>query len=185
MWSIWTNQRPKLRSRDISGPITWSVWSDKMACIPVMWSHSTNPRFVQHTARHERLDTLCGDEFQGFRGVPCGREECELNVLHNTSRLIPGGYHLITYLLTRVSANQQREKVTYYLSFFKFSIIKWKYYLQLHSSCDGDTLLHQDTFILMRSAYQFFLAIFFKLWSWVWIKLCQINLCKKGFRDFR
>ena len=50
-------------------------------------------RFVQHTARHERLDTLCGDEFQGFRGVPCGREECELNVLHNTSRLIPGGYH--------------------------------------------------------------------------------------------
>lgn len=47
-------------------------------------------RFVQHTARHERLDTLCGDEFQGFRGVPCGREDCELNVLHNSSRLIPG-----------------------------------------------------------------------------------------------
>jgi len=42
-------------------------------------------RFVQHTARHERLDTLCGDEFQGFRGVACGREDCELNVLHNTS----------------------------------------------------------------------------------------------------
>merc|ERR1719336_2529467 len=42
-------------------------------------------RFVQHTARHERLDTLCGDEFQGFRGVPCGREDCELNVLHNSS----------------------------------------------------------------------------------------------------
>ena len=47
-------------------------------------------RFVQHTARHERLDTLCGDEFQGFRGVACGREDCELNVLHNTSRLMPG-----------------------------------------------------------------------------------------------
>ena len=47
-------------------------------------------RFVQHTARHERLDTLCGDEFQGFRGVPCGREECELNVIHNSSRLLPG-----------------------------------------------------------------------------------------------
>ena len=45
-------------------------------------------RFVQHTARHERLDTLCGDEFQGFRGVSCQREECELNVLHNTSRLM-------------------------------------------------------------------------------------------------
>ena len=61
-------------------------------------------RFVQHTARHERLDTLCGDEFQGFRGVPCGREECELNVLHNTSRLIPGGYHFSFF--SRVSTNQ-------------------------------------------------------------------------------
>ena len=47
-------------------------------------------RFVQHTARHERLDTLCGDEFQGFRGVACGREDCELNVLHNSSRLMQG-----------------------------------------------------------------------------------------------
>jgi hypothetical protein len=37
-------------------------------------------RFVQHTARHERLDTLCGQEFEGFRGVPCGRDNCELNV---------------------------------------------------------------------------------------------------------
>jgi len=37
-------------------------------------------RFVQHTARHERLDTLCGKEFEGFRGVSCGRESCELNV---------------------------------------------------------------------------------------------------------
>ena len=39
-------------------------------------------RFVQHTARHERLDTLCGTEFEGFRGVPCGRQNCELNALH-------------------------------------------------------------------------------------------------------
>ena len=37
-------------------------------------------RFVQHTARHERLDTLCGKEFEGFRGVSCGRESCELNI---------------------------------------------------------------------------------------------------------
>ena len=37
-------------------------------------------RFVQHTARHERLDTLCGKEFEGFRGVSCGRDSCELNV---------------------------------------------------------------------------------------------------------
>ena len=46
--------------------------------------------FLQHTARHERLDTLCGDEFQGFRGVSCQRDDCELNVLHNTSRNLPG-----------------------------------------------------------------------------------------------
>ena len=39
-------------------------------------------RFVQHTARHERLDTLCGSEFEGFRGVPCGRQNCELNSIH-------------------------------------------------------------------------------------------------------
>ena len=39
-------------------------------------------RFVQHTARHERLDTLCGNEFEGFRGVTCGRQNCELNALH-------------------------------------------------------------------------------------------------------
>jgi hypothetical protein len=52
------------------------------------------PRFVQHTARHERLDTLCGEEFQGFRGVPCGREDCELNTLHNSSRFIAGLFFL-------------------------------------------------------------------------------------------
>ena len=43
-------------------------------------------RFVQHTARHERLDTLCGEEFEGFRGVPCGRPNCELNALHARSK---------------------------------------------------------------------------------------------------
>ena len=35
--------------------------------------------------RHERLDTLCGSEFEGFRGVPCGRDNCELNVNNNRS----------------------------------------------------------------------------------------------------
>merc|ERR1719483_1205062 len=43
-------------------------------------------RFVQHTARHERLDTLCGEEFEGFRGVTCGRPNCELNSLHARMR---------------------------------------------------------------------------------------------------
>ena len=40
-------------------------------------------RFVQHTARHERLDTLCGQEFEGFRGVSCQREACEFNVVNS------------------------------------------------------------------------------------------------------
>ncbi|XP_040574918.1 uncharacterized protein [Lepeophtheirus salmonis] len=39
-------------------------------------------RFVQHTARHERLDSLCGDEFEGFRGVTCGRDVCEYNIVN-------------------------------------------------------------------------------------------------------
>jgi hypothetical protein len=43
-------------------------------------------RFVQHTARHERLDTLCGSEFEGFRGVECGRESCDLNVNNNRGK---------------------------------------------------------------------------------------------------
>ena len=45
-------------------------------------------RFVQHTARHERLDTLCGKEFEGFRGVSCGRDTCELNVDLQKCKLI-------------------------------------------------------------------------------------------------
>ena len=45
-------------------------------------------RFVQHTARHERLDTLCGKEFEGFRGVSCGRDNCELNVDLQKCKLI-------------------------------------------------------------------------------------------------
>ena len=63
-----------------------------------MFTHIYVFRFVQHTARHERLDTLCGEEFQGFRGVPCGREECELNTLHNSSRFIAGIIFLLFFL---------------------------------------------------------------------------------------
>ena len=40
-------------------------------------------RFVQHTARHVRLDTLCANEFEGFRGVTCGRTDCDLNIEFN------------------------------------------------------------------------------------------------------
>ncbi|XP_023707022.1 zinc finger protein castor homolog 1 isoform X2 [Cryptotermes secundus] len=41
------------------------------------YSFCDKTRFVQHTARHERLDTLMGGDFQQFRGtVSCGRPEC-------------------------------------------------------------------------------------------------------------
>lgn len=41
------------------------------------YSFCDKTRFVQHTARHERLDTLMGGDFQQFRAnVPCGRQEC-------------------------------------------------------------------------------------------------------------
>merc|ERR1739844_358815 len=39
-------------------------------------------RFVQHTARHERLDTLCGEEFEGLSALACLGSNCELNALH-------------------------------------------------------------------------------------------------------
>ena len=47
-------------------------------------------------SRHERLDTLCGSEFEGFRGVPCGRDNCELNVNNNR------GEFLTTFLCTYI-----------------------------------------------------------------------------------
>ncbi|KAG8222076.1 hypothetical protein J437_LFUL000520, partial [Ladona fulva] len=41
------------------------------------YSFCDKTRFVQHTARHERLDTLMGGDFQQFRAnVPCGRPDC-------------------------------------------------------------------------------------------------------------
>ncbi|KAL3270461.1 hypothetical protein HHI36_021008 [Cryptolaemus montrouzieri] len=41
------------------------------------YSFCDKTRFVQHTARHERLDTLMGGDFQQYRAnVSCGRAEC-------------------------------------------------------------------------------------------------------------
>ncbi|XP_023243469.1 zinc finger protein castor homolog 1-like [Centruroides sculpturatus] len=41
------------------------------------YSFCDKTRFVQHTARHERLDTLMGGDFQQYRSnVNCGRSEC-------------------------------------------------------------------------------------------------------------
>jgi len=41
------------------------------------YSFCDKTRFVQHTARHERLDTLMGGDFVQYRAnIPCGREAC-------------------------------------------------------------------------------------------------------------
>ncbi|KAI1301624.1 Transcription factor castor [Halotydeus destructor] len=41
------------------------------------YSFCDKTRFVQHTARHQRLDTLMGGDFEQFRSsVNCGRPEC-------------------------------------------------------------------------------------------------------------
>lgn len=41
------------------------------------YSFCDKTRFVQHTARHERLDTLMGGDFQQYRAnVACGRNDC-------------------------------------------------------------------------------------------------------------
>lgn len=41
------------------------------------YSFCDKTRFVQHTARHERLDTLMGGDFQQYRAnVACGRIDC-------------------------------------------------------------------------------------------------------------
>lgn len=41
------------------------------------YSFCDKTRFVQHTARHERLDTLMGGDFNQFRSnVSCGRPDC-------------------------------------------------------------------------------------------------------------
>ncbi|XP_035208534.1 zinc finger protein castor homolog 1-like isoform X2 [Stegodyphus dumicola] len=41
------------------------------------YSFCDKTRFVQHTARHERLDTLMGGDFQQYRStVNCGRPDC-------------------------------------------------------------------------------------------------------------
>ena len=41
------------------------------------YSFCDKTRFVQHTARHDRLDTLMGGDFQQYRSnVSCGRSDC-------------------------------------------------------------------------------------------------------------
>lgn len=44
------------------------------------YSFCDKTRFVQHTARHERLDKLMGDDFKQFRAnMRCGHDDCAYN----------------------------------------------------------------------------------------------------------
>lgn len=44
------------------------------------YSFCDKTRFVQHTARHERLDKLMGDDFKQYRAnMRCGHDECVYN----------------------------------------------------------------------------------------------------------
>lgn len=44
------------------------------------YSFCDKTRFVQHTARHERLDKLMGDDFKQYRAnMRCGHEDCAYN----------------------------------------------------------------------------------------------------------
>lgn len=44
------------------------------------YSFCDKTRFVQHTARHERLDKLMGDDFKQYRAnMSCGHDECAYN----------------------------------------------------------------------------------------------------------
>lgn len=55
-------------------------------------------RFVQHTARHERLDTLMGGDFQQFctrSNVDCGRSDCAYANSVNSSANKASHYHCI------------------------------------------------------------------------------------------
>ena len=48
------------------------------------YSFCDKTRFVQHTARHERLDKLMGEDFKQYRSnMNCGYEGCEHGLQHN------------------------------------------------------------------------------------------------------
>ena len=50
------------------------------------YSFCDKTRFVQHTARHERLDTLMGGDFKQYRAnISCGRSNC--SYVPNTGKL--------------------------------------------------------------------------------------------------
>ncbi|XP_017021149.1 uncharacterized protein [Drosophila kikkawai] len=51
------------------------------------YSFCDKTRFVQHTARHERMDTLMGDDFRQFRAnMQCGVASCSFGVTEASSQ---------------------------------------------------------------------------------------------------
>ncbi|XKL66433.1 hypothetical protein PGB90_009853 [Kerria lacca] len=60
------------------------------------YSFCDKTRFVQHTARHERLDTLMGGDFQQYRAnVSCGRNDCAYAVSLGSSQNKASHFHCL------------------------------------------------------------------------------------------
>lgn len=60
------------------------------------YSFCDKTRFVQHTARHERLDTLMGGDFNQFRSnISCGRPDCVYASMIGESLFITSQHYLV------------------------------------------------------------------------------------------
>uniref|UniRef100_A0A8D8RYM5 Transcription factor castor n=1 Tax=Cacopsylla melanoneura TaxID=428564 RepID=A0A8D8RYM5_9HEMI len=60
------------------------------------YSFCDKTRFVQHTARHERLDTLMGGDFHQYRSnVSCRREDCVYNNTLTTTQNKASHFHCL------------------------------------------------------------------------------------------
>ncbi|VVC40912.1 Hypothetical protein CINCED_3A025642 [Cinara cedri] len=60
------------------------------------YSFCDKTRFVQHTARHERLDTLMGGDFQQYRAnVSCGRADCAYTSAISTGQNKASHFHCL------------------------------------------------------------------------------------------
>lgn len=58
------------------------------------YSFCDKTRFSQHSARHERTDSVMGDEFQQFRAnLPCGRADCAFNAANPSNAAKASHYH--------------------------------------------------------------------------------------------
>lgn len=74
------------------------------------YSFCDKTRFVQHTARHERLDKLMGDDFKQYRAnMRCGYDECAYNKnMGKSERVILFTDSLLSNIPTIRSRTQQQ-----------------------------------------------------------------------------